>query len=164
MNPTRGGWVILLTVLLALVLAMVHLPAGTPDWFGWLRPSWVFLVVFYWAIAVPDRMGLIAAWLTGLALDIVLADPLGLNALLLASVTYVAWRFCDRLKMYALAQQCFVVFGLMLATDLTRVVVQDLTWDRGISSLVFLPALVGALVWPLVGEVLDRLRLGFRVE
>ena len=155
---------ILLTVLVGVVLTLVHLPATLPDWLGWLRPAWVLVVVFYWAIAVPHRMGLIGAWLIGLLLDVALADPLGLNAILLAAITYVAWRWCDRLKMYAVAQQCVVVFGLVLVGELARAIVQDLAWDRGIDPLLVLPALISALFWPLIGGVLDHLRLRYRVD
>ena len=164
MNLTRGGWVILLTLFAGVVFTMVHLPGGAPDWLGWLRPAWVLVIVFYWAFAVPHRTGLISAWLVGLLLDIALADPLGLNAMLLAGVTYVAWRFCDRLKMYAISQQCVIVFLLILAADVVRLLVQDLAWDRGFSPLVLVPALVSTLLWPVVYLVLEQLRLRFRVD
>ena len=41
MNPTQGGWLILATVVAALLLAVVHLPETWPQWLGWLRPAWV---------------------------------------------------------------------------------------------------------------------------
>ena len=107
-------------------------------------------------------MGLIAAWLVGLMLDIALADPLGLNAILLATVTYVAWRFCERLRMYTLPQQCAVVFLLLAGCDVLRVVVQDLAWDRGYSTLMIMPALISTALWPVLSAVLERLRLGLR--
>ncbi len=37
MNPARGGWLILFTLLCAMVLAILHLPETLPDWLGWLR-------------------------------------------------------------------------------------------------------------------------------
>ena len=46
MNPGNGGWLILLTIVTALIAAIVHLPETWPAWLGWLRPAWVPLVLF----------------------------------------------------------------------------------------------------------------------
>ena len=61
MNPTQGGWLILLTIAVALILSVLHLPESWPQWLGWLRPAWVMLVVFFWVMQVPHRIGLITA-------------------------------------------------------------------------------------------------------
>ncbi len=164
MNPLQGGWLILATVFGAMILAIVHLPETWPQWLGWLRPAWVALVVFYWVMALPHRLGLISAWLLGLLVDVLHADPLGLNGLLLASITYVAWRFYERLRMYSIVQQCGVVFLLVLGAESVRLLVQDITWSRGFSWVVVVPALTSMLVWPFLYLLLDRLRLQVRVE
>ena len=163
MNPTRGGWLILLTVAAAMILAVVHLPETWPQWLGWLRPAWVAMVVFYWVMELPHRIGLIAAWLLGALVDVLQADPLGLNGVILAAITYVAWRFYERLRMYSIVQQCGVVFVLVLGAELTRAVVLGLTEDRGLSWGVFGPPAVSLLLWPFVALALGRLRLQFRV-
>ncbi|HEX7034388.1 MAG TPA: rod shape-determining protein MreD [Pseudomonadales bacterium] len=163
MNPTRGGWLILLTVAAAMVLAVVHLPETWPQWLGWLRPAWVAMVLFYWVMELPHRIGLIAAWLLGALVDVLQADPLGLNGVILAAITYVAWRFYERLRMYSIVQQCGVVFVLVLGAELTRSVVLGLTDDRGLSWGVFGPPAVSLLLWPFVALTLGRLRLQFRV-
>lgn len=164
MNPGKGGWLILLSLAAAMVLATVHLPETLPQWLGWLRPAWIALVVFFWVMELPHRLGLISAWILGLAADVLLADPLGLNGILLAAITYIAWRFYERLRMYSVVQQCGVVFVLVLGTEGVRSVVQDAAWSRGWSWGVLLPALVSMLIWPFVYVVLQRLRLQFRVE
>ncbi len=164
MNPSRGGWLILLTVALAMVLAIFHLPESWPQWLGWLRPAWLAMVVFYWVMELPHRLGLISAWVIGLLLDVLYADPLGLNGFLLAAITYVGWRFYERLRMYSIVQQCVVVFLLVLLTESLRVIVQDVAWSRGWSWGVFLPALMSMLAWPFVYLLLQRARLQVRVE
>ena len=117
MNPTRGGWVILLTLAVAMLLAVFHLPEGAPAWLGWLRPSWIVLVVFYWVMALPHRFGMISAWITGLLVDVLYADPLGVNGFCLAALTYVTWSFYERFRMYSVAQQGVVVFLLVLGSE-----------------------------------------------
>ena len=164
MNPTQGGWLILLTVALAMVLAVLHLPESWPQWLGWLRPAWVALVVFYWVLELPHRLGLISAWVTGLLVDTLVADPLGLNGLLLAGITYVGWRFYERLRMYSILQQCGVVFLLILITELARSLLLSVTGSRGMSWGVLGPALMSMLLWPTLYLLLERVRVKFRVE
>lgn len=164
MNPTQGGWLILLTLIVAVLLAVVHLPETWPQWLGWLRPAWVAMVVFFWVMELPHRMGLVSAWLTGLLLDVLYADPLGLNGVILASITFVGWRLYERLRMYSILQQGGVVFLLVLAGELGRLLVQDLVFDRGWSWGVLFPALVSFVVWPFLYLALSRLKFSARVE
>lgn len=164
MNPSRGGWLILLTLLVALLLAVVHLPESWPQWLGWLRPAWVAMVLFYWVMELPHRLGLVSAWVLGLLLDVLYADPLGLNGVLLASITWVGWRLYERLRMYSVLQQGGVVFLLVLVSEGARLVVQDLAFERGFSWGMLFPALVSFALWPFLYLLLTRLRVRVRVE
>jgi len=163
-NPTQGGWLILLTVATAMVLAIVHLPETWPEWLGWLRPAWVAMVLFYWVMELPHRIGLIAAWVIGLFVDVLQADLLGLNGALLATITYVGWRFYERLRMYSVLQQGGVVFLLVLAGELLRLLVQGFSTDRDLTWAALLPAVTSLLIWPFLALLLTRLRVQFRVE
>jgi rod shape-determining protein MreD len=162
-NPTQGGWLILLTVAAAMVLAVVHVPESWPQWLGWLRPAWVAMVIFYWVMELPHRIGLIAAWVLGALVDVLLAEPLGMNGVILAAITYVAWRFYERLRMYSIFQQCGVVFLLVLGAEVTRALVLNVVADRALSWGVAGPPLISLLLWPFVALALGRLRLQFRV-
>ena len=164
MNPMDGGWLILLTLVVAMMLAVLHLPETWPQWLGWLRPAWLAMVIFYWVMALPHRLGLISAWLLGFLVDVLQADPLGLNGFLLASITYVAWRFYERLRMYSIVQQCGVVFLLVIASESLRLLAQDLMYARGFSWGVLLTGVVSMLLWPFLFLLLERLRLKVRVE
>jgi rod shape-determining protein MreD len=164
MNPTQGGWLILLTVASAMVLAVVHLPETWPHWLGWLRPAWVALVIFYWVMELPHRIGLIAAWVIGALVDVLLGEPLGLNGVLLATITYVAWRFYERLRMYSIIQQGGVAFLLVLGTELLRSIVLDIAGERDFSWGLLGPAALSLVVWPFLAMLLQMLRLRFRVQ
>jgi rod shape-determining protein MreD len=163
-NPTRGGWVILVTIALAMLLAVVHLPEGSPVWLGTLRPSWMVLVVFYWVMALPHRFGMISAWITGLLVDVLYADPLGVNGFCLAALTYITWSFYERFRMYSVAQQGVVVFLMVLGTEFIRMCAQWLDRDSALSWSIFLPAITSTVAWPLVALVLRRIRFQFSVE
>ncbi len=164
MNPTRGGWVILLSLAVAMLLVVVRLPEGAPAWLGWLRPSWVVLVVFYWVMALPHRFGMISAWITGLLLDALYADPMGVNGVCLAALTYVTWSFYERFRMYSIAQQSVVVLLLVLGTELVRMLAQWLARDGAMSWWIIVPVITSTLAWPVVAFVLARVRLRLAVE
>ena len=154
MNPRQGGWLIFVTLIATMVLAVVELPAFLPDWLTWLRPQWVMAVLFFWGIVAPDRVGLINAWVLGLFFDALLGDPLGLNGICFSSVTFVAWSFHERLRMFRLFQQAAVLLLLVLLTEAAKMLVRDLILDVPASFLFVTSAVVTGLVFPVVALVL----------
>ncbi|MDZ7809063.1 MAG: rod shape-determining protein MreD [Arhodomonas sp.] len=87
-----GGWVILASALLALVLT-VALPALLEAW----RPPWLLLVTICWVLALPERIGVGMAWAGGLLLDVVQGLPLGAHALAFALVAWLTMKLHRRL-------------------------------------------------------------------
>ena len=164
MNPANGGWAIFLSLLVSLLLSVVHLPETWPAWLGYLRPNWMLLVVFFWVVEVPHRVGLIAIWVLGLFVDVLQAEPLGLNGFILASVTYIAWRFYERLRMYSVLQQCVVVLLMAIAAEVLRSVVLGLSGRDEWHYLALLRPMVSMVLWPFLFIVLLRVRTGLRVE
>lgn len=164
MNPTGGGWVIAVTLLVAMFLSVFHLPQEWPNWLGWLRPNWMVLVLFFWTVEVPHRVSLLAVWLLGFFVDALLAEPLGLNGIILAGVTYFTWGFYERLRMYSALQQGAVVFVLVVAAELLRYLVLSILGSRPWSWGVLSVPLVSMLLWPFVYILLIRLRTGMRIE
>ena len=164
MNPARGGWIIFLSLLVALLLGVAHLPQDWPNWLGWLRPNWLLLVVLFWVVELPHRVGLISVWCVGILADVLYAQPLGVNALTLACVTYIGWRFCARLRMYSVLQRCAVSFVLVLAGEVFQILVMGVNSKAQWSWGVLLVPFVSMLVWPILFLLLLRVRTGMRVE
>lgn len=158
-RASHGGWIILVTLVIAFWLSILPVP----EWARWARPEWVALVVIYWAIALPHRMGVGMAWLTGFALDLVEGAPLGENALALSVVTYLALTLYQRLRMYAAWQQAGVVFVLVGINQLLCHWVQTMTAQAMPTLMFLLPALVSALLWPSLFLMLRYLRRRFQV-
>lgn len=158
MNPTQGGWAIVLTLGVALVLSVVHVSESWPQWLGWLRPNWVALTVFYWVLAVPHRFGLVAAWLVGLLVDVLQGEPMGLNGIFLAVLTYITWSLYERLRMFAAFQQGIILFALLLSAELLRMITMNLLGEGQWSFGFLLVAIISALWWPLVRNVLNSVQ------
>ena len=156
----QGYFVILATFLVAYVLAVLPLP----QWLVAGRPEWVALVLIYWCIALPERVGITTGVAIGLGLDVLEGAVLGQHALSLLFVSLLSLLLYQRLRVYSLWQQAAVVFVLVGVKQLICQWVQSLE-GIGASSLVFLlPAFTSALLWPVILHVLRQLRRQYRVS
>lgn len=159
--PRRsGGGVILLSFLLALILSALPLPETFQGW----RPEWVVLVMFYWIVALPERVGIGTAWILGILLDVLEGSLLGLNALALTIVAYFTLLFYQRVRMFSWLQQSLFVFAIVALNQILC------HWIKGIlgvsaQTLMFLiPAIVSALLWPWIFVIMRGVRRGFNVS
>ena len=90
-NPVAGIGTILVTIIIGMVLAVVPLPGDVPPEIGFLRPDWVAMIVIYWVIALPQRVGMLSAWVTGIAMDILLGSLIGQHALSYVILAYITF-------------------------------------------------------------------------
>lgn len=158
-NERRGGSIIILTFIIAFILIMVPLP----NWAQLLRPEWVAMVVIYWCMALPNRVGIGTGWFAGLIVDVVRDSLLGQHALALAVVAFLTLRLHQRVRVYPPGQQALTVFLVMVINFLI------ILWIRGIMGQapnlwqVLVPALTTALMWPAVFMAMRFLRRQFNV-
>ena len=159
-SGAKGMWVIVLTFVAAFLLAIYPLPT----WLMWARPEWVALVLIYWVVALPQRVGVLLAFGIGLLVDIFEGAVLGQNALALSVVAFLALILYQRVRVFNLWQQAAVVFVLLGINQLLVQWIQNATGHGAQSFLFLMPALMGALLWPGVLISLRRLRRHYRVS
>ena len=166
MNPTNGGWLILLTLIVAMILTIAELPTGETHWLRWLAPDWPLAVLYFWAIAAPTRIGMVSAWCVGFFFDALLgaSHPFGLHGVGFAFAVAVVGRLQQRLGMVNVLQQSALLLGLALAVQLYKGLVRTFLVDGELSPLLPLPALTTALVYPLLASILKRLADRFAVR
>lgn len=154
-GQARGRWwIIPLTLALALSLMVVDYP----EWMRYARPDWVTLVLFYWCLAVPGRVGVGTGWLVGLLLDALEFTLLGQHAVGKAFIAMVSNHFHRRLRMYALLQQCMVIC-VISSIDIAIVAwVYHLAGEEPVRWQYWQSALTTTLLWPIVFILLRRLR------
>ncbi len=152
-------WVILASFFCALILAVVPVPL----WLAWGRPEWVALVLIYWVIALPHRVGLVTALLLGLMLDVVEGAVFGQNGFALIVISLLSLLLYQRLRVFSLLQQCGVVFVLVGINQMVCQWVENLEGAGANSLLFLLPAFSSALLWPFVFHLLRSMRRSFRV-
>lgn len=150
-QSNAGIGLILFSLLGAFVLAIMPLP----EWANASRPAWVALVLIYWVIAQPHRVGVISGWLTGLMLDVLAGNVLGQNALALAVIAYTAYVLHMRIRVFPIWQQCLAVLVLVGIYMLVNLMVMRTVYTPHWTMLYWLPVLVSALMWPWVVIVLD---------
>ena len=156
----QGGKVILVTFIVALMLTIIPLP----DAIEAARPEWVALVLIYWCMAVPQRIGVGFGWLSGLLLDVLKGSLLGQHALALAVVAYLTLKFHQRLRVFPLWQQALIIMVILMLLNLL------ILWFDGIIGLpaknwqYWLTPFTGMLFWPAIFIVLRELRRAFKVR
>jgi rod shape-determining protein MreD len=137
------------TLVLALLVNMLLGLAGM----HWL-PDVLAIVVVFWNVHQPRRVGLVLPFVLGLALDVHESALLGQNALSYVVISSMALAIQRRLLWFPLREQALQILPLFIIAALvewvTRLIVQD-AWPHW--SQLMVPFLQAAL-WPVVGLLL----------
>jgi len=156
----QGGIIIFTTFVVALLLTIAPLP----DWGEAIRPEWVAMVLIYWCIALPDRIGVGTGWVVGIALDVAHGALLGQNAFTLSFVAYLALRLHQRMRLFPPWQQALSVLLLVAIYQILTL------WIKGVVGQSFhgwgywLHSVTSMLLWPFVFVILRSLRRYYRVR
>ena len=86
---------IILSILAALLLSVMPMP--DPVSLG--RPMWLAMVLAYWVMALPHRVGLLTAWLAGLVSDVLFGQLFGQNALVMTLVVWMVLLLYQKTKL-----------------------------------------------------------------
>jgi rod shape-determining protein MreD len=156
----QGGGAIAASLLIALLLSILPLP----HWATPFRPDWVTLVLIYWCLALPQRVGVGIAWTLGLIEDVLSASLLGQHALGLAVVAYLTLRFHQQIRVFPLWQQALTVLVLLATKQLLVLWVHGILGYPPDTPLYWLPSLTGMILWPWVFVVLRDVRRRFQVS
>ncbi len=103
-----------LVIHVSLVVALILMILPLPDWAQMYRPNWIALVLIYWSMALPNRVGLWFAFFSGIILDASLGTLLGQHALALVVVIFFNLNFYQRIRVLGLTQQALYVLALLL--------------------------------------------------
>jgi rod shape-determining protein MreD len=156
----RGGGLVLGSFALALLLHMVALP----HWLEYLRPDWMALVLIYWCIALPERVGVISGALAGLALDVASGTLLGQHALTLAIVAYLALRLHQRIRVFPVWQQAVSILLLVCLHMMLALWIKGMVGQVGATWTYWLPAISSMFFWLLVFPSLRWLRRTYHIK
>lgn len=150
LRPVSNGW-ILLSFLIGFTLNFI--PWGSHA--VTVQPDFVLLLLLFWCTHQPRKIGMSFAFFFGLIMDIADANVFGQHALAYLLTSYLAVFISRRLLMQTLWQQSVHIFGLLLLGQFIMVVARLLGGANFIGLGYFVASLTGALLWPLLSELLQ---------
>lgn len=159
-SGSRGGLVIVLSFALALLLMILPMP----EWAREFRPQWVTLVLIYWCLALPHRVGVLSGFVAGILLDVLTGTLLGQHALGLSLVAFSTIQVHQRVRVFPLWQQALVVLVLLIVEHLLALWVLGAIGRRPPGLSYWAIPLIGAMLWPWVYILLRDLRRRFHVS
>ncbi|SDS95037.1 rod shape-determining protein MreD [Halopseudomonas sabulinigri] len=155
----RSSLVIIFTLLVALLLSVMPMPEP----FNLGRPMWLALVLAYWVMALPHRVGLLTAWLAGLVSDVLFGQLFGQHALVMTLIVWQLLLLHQRIRRFPLWQQSLVMLPVFGIAQMVLLWLNSLSGNRPPTLLFLLPALVSAILWPWVHTLLQGIKRRFRV-
>lgn len=161
MNGRREShWPLTLSLLAGIVLMLFPLPAVVEM----LRPYFIALILIYWTVEGSFRFSLGAAFLLGLFLDVASASLLGQHALGLVIIIYLVQRFRSRIRFFPMWQQSLAMLALLINDRIIMLWILLFQGTRHIEWDFWLAPFVGALLWPWLFLLLDRVRRAARIR
>jgi rod shape-determining protein MreD len=149
-----GLGLVIATLIVALCLSILPLP----DWARDYRPQWVALTLIYWALVMPRRVGVFSAFGTGIVLDVISGSLLGEHALSLSMVAYLAVELHRRILPFPAWQQALSIWLLLVVERLLSLWILGATGQPTPTLAYWLPTFVGALLWPALFTLMQRVR------
>lgn len=140
--PVTTG-LIAATVIVALLINLMPLPVRISE----IRPDFCALVLVYWGIHQPRRVGFTVAFLLGLSIDLVEGSLFGQHALVYVMQLFAAIALSRRVLNFSLMGQSLHIVPLLLGGELVATAARLLAGDELPGSAHFLGPLIGALLW-----------------
>lgn len=134
-------WFIYFSLLVA--LGLEYIPSGRfPG-----VPDWVALVLAFWCIREPLRIGVGAGFIFGLLLDIGLGAAMGQHALAYVVLAWLANGVARRVLWFSPLQQALHVLPILLVAQVLMVLVRLVAGAEFPGWTYFLSSVTGLLLW-----------------
>ena len=136
------------SLLLALLINM--LPLGRTPW----MPDVVAVVLVFWSVHQPLRVGIGAAFIFGLAMDVHQAALLGQHALAYTILTFFAITIHRRLLWFTVPSQAVQVLPLFAAMHTIELVIRLVAGGMFPGWDIVLAPFLEAMLWPVASVML----------
>lgn len=124
-------------------------------WGGWVGvPDFVALVLVFWSIHQPRRVGIGVAFFMGILMDVHDATLLGENALSYTLLSYFAIMIHRRVVWFPIGTQALHVFPLLVLMQVVQVVIRWIVSQQAPGWFYFSESVVATLLWPVATWVL----------
>ena len=147
--PVKPGF-IALTLIAAL---LVNLLPWSGVWL-WIKPDFVALVLLYWCIEQPRKVGFVAAWLFGLFMDVADGTLFGQHALAYSILAYAGLVLHRRVLGFSGTPQVLHVVILLLMNDIIVLAIRMLAGADFPGFQYFVGSFVAGALWLPLGVLL----------
>ena len=131
-------------------LALNMLPLGRVPW----APDLLMLLLAFWGVHQPSRVGIGVAFALGLCMDVSQSALLGQHALAYSLLMYGAHEARRRLTWFGAWEQALHMIPLLAAIHALQVLLRMISGGLFPGWELLAAPLLEALLWPLVGWIL----------
>ena len=136
------------SLLLALLFNM--LPLGRTPW----MPDFLALVLVFWSVHQPQRVGIGVAFFFGLGMDVHQAALLGQHALAYTALSFFAITIHRRLLWFSVPSQAVQVLPLFAAAHAIELAIRMLAGGAFPGFMILLAPALESVLWPVVSVAL----------
>ena len=153
--------VIWLTLLIGLCIQII--PWSTE--YNIFKPHLLMLIMAYWLIALPHRIGMGMAFLLGIVLDLFSGSLLGIHAFILSCIAYLLMFKFQLIRNLALWQQSIIIFAVSLCYNSLVFLFQVSIYHIiTISPLILVSSIVDGILWIVIYLFLRLIRRSFAIN
>lgn len=146
--------------MVALILEIMPWPVGLQGF----RPSWLILVLIYWALALPDKVSVGTAFVAGIIWDLILGSVLGVHALVLSIAIYFVAKYHLILRNLSLWLQGVIVIVYIIAIRIFIYLIGVLLHSATFNSQEIIGAVISGILWPWVFLLMRQIRRQLRLR
>lgn len=153
--------VIWLTLLIGLCIQIIP---WSPE-YNMFKPHLLMLIMAYWLIALPHRIGMGMAFLLGIILDLFSGSLLGIHAFIFSCVAYLLMFKFQLIRNLALWQQSIIIFAVSLCYNILVFLFQVSIYHTiTISPLILVSSFVDGILWIVIYLFLRLIRRNFAIN
>lgn len=128
------------------------------DGFQGLRPTWLVLVLIYWALALPHKISVGSAFLAGMVWDVILGSILGTHALVLSVAIYFVAKYHLILRNLSLWLQSLLVMFYIATIRLMIFLIELILHSAEFNLQELLGAMISGILWPWIFLLMRQIR------
>lgn len=140
LRPVKG-WFMSSSLILAVFVGAIPLGRATAF------PDLAALVLAFWCVREPLKIGMGAAFLVGVAMDVLSGGAIGQHALAYVLLAYAAGRLSRRILWFPLPMQALHILPLLLAAQCVMAITRMVCGAEFPGLVYFLGSFISALLW-----------------
>ena len=156
-NQIRNLFFIWSMILLSIILMVMPVP----DVLDQYRLPWLSMTVIFFSIFNISLIGIISVWFSGLILDIMTGGLMGENALILAVLSYLSYRFRFQIRVYPMWQIMIVVLILLSLGVLITLWIDGISGNMLFNIYDWINIGIAVLIWPIFMSIFEKMQSSF---